>query len=97
MSSVSNTSHHRIGDAVNLLDIRGNRYVRINERLEDRQLVAVRSKAHSSYFDEAVHDREEAGGLSVEGDIGDIGETCVGVVHEPSRPLPGEPLCHHRL
>jgi hypothetical protein len=35
---------------------------------------------------------EQAGGLGVEGQRGDIGETWLGVIHEPSRPFAGEPL-----
>ena len=52
---------------MHLLDVPGNKNVRIDERLEGRQLVAVERK-RGAYFDEAVHDREQARGLSMKGE-----------------------------
>jgi hypothetical protein len=57
---------HTVGNAVDLLDIPGNGYVRIDERLEGCQLVAVRSEAYRTNFDQPVHDRVGIGGLSIE-------------------------------
>jgi hypothetical protein len=43
------SSHHRIRDAVHLLDVRGNGYVRIDELLEGGELATIQSKADGSY------------------------------------------------
>jgi hypothetical protein len=65
---------HRIRDVVHLLDVRGNGYGRIDELLEGGQFVTVEVKANGSYFDQSMHGREEAGGLSVEGEKGPLTE-----------------------
>jgi hypothetical protein len=75
---------HRVSNAVHLLDVRGNRDLRIDEPLEDGQLAAIESKAYRTDFDQPVRDREEAGGLCVEGHKSHIRETWLGVMHEPS-------------
>ena len=86
------SSHQSISDAVHSLDVRGNGYVRTDELLEGGELPAVQSNAHSPYFDQSMHNRKEAVGFGVESQKGDIGETWLCVMHEPSRPFPGEPL-----
>jgi hypothetical protein len=83
---------HVVSDAVHLLDVPGNGYVRIYELFEGGQLAAVEAKAYSSYLDEAVHNREETSRLSIEGHKSDIGETWLGVIHLSSRPFSGELL-----
>ena len=64
-----------VGDAMHLLDVRGDGDVRIDELLEGGQFATVQSKAYSSYFDQSLHDREQACGFGVEGHNSDIGET----------------------
>jgi hypothetical protein len=86
------SSHHRIGDAVYLLDVRGNRYMRIDDLLEGGELKAVEAKAYGANVDQSVNNWLEAGGFAVERQKGDVGETWLGMSHEPSRPFPGAPL-----
>src|SRR5919108_4777782 len=86
------SSHHRIGDAVNLLDVPGNGYLRVDELLEGGEFPAVQPKADSADFDQLVHDGKEAGGFGFEGQKGDLSEPLMDVMHEPSRLFPGEPL-----
>jgi hypothetical protein len=83
-------AHHLVGDAVHLLDVRGNGDVRIDELLEGGQLAAIEAKAHRTDFDQLLKNWLEAGGVGVERHKGDIGETWLGMIHEPSRPFPGE-------
>ena len=87
---------HSVSDAVHPLDVRGNGYVRIDELFESGQLTAVQSKAHGPYFDQPMHNREETSGLSIESHKGDIGETWLSMIHEPSRPFPGDAFTYHR-
>jgi hypothetical protein len=70
--------------------------MRIDELLEGGLFATVQSKAYRTDFDQPVHDREEAGGLSVKGEKGEVGETWPGIIHEPSPPFPREPLTHQR-
>jgi hypothetical protein len=79
------STDHRVSDAVHLQDVRGNGHLRIDELLKGSQVAAVEAKAHSSYFDEAVHNREEAGGLSVEGEKGEVGQMRLRISHGPRR------------
>jgi hypothetical protein len=78
------SADHRIGDTVYSLDSLRNGDFGIDQCLEGGQFSTVEAKAYGSYFDQPVHDREKASGFSVEGEKGDIGETWLGVIHEPS-------------
>jgi hypothetical protein len=51
---------HSINNAVHLLDIPGNGYVRIDELLKGGQLAAVEAKAYGANFDQPVHNWLEA-------------------------------------
>jgi hypothetical protein len=83
------SSYHVVGNAVNLLDVLGNGYLRIYELLEGGELPAVQTKAYRSYFDQTVHDGDQPSGFGIEGQKGDLGEPWLGVIHEPSRSFPG--------
>src|SRR5882724_1642860 len=79
------SSHHLVGDAVNLLDISGNRNLGIDEGLKGGQLATVQSKAYGADFDQPVHDREEGCGLSVEGEKGEVGQKRLRISYGPRR------------
>jgi hypothetical protein len=76
---------------VNLLDVRGNGYLRIDQLLKSSSLMAVEAKADCADFEQLVHHREQAGGFGVEGQKDDVGETWLAVIHKPPRPFPGDP------
>ena len=69
---------------MHLLNVRGHGYVRIDQLLTRRSLMAVQSKAHRANFDQPVHNGLEARGFGVEGHKGDIREMEMGVMHELS-------------
>jgi hypothetical protein len=77
---------HSVSDAVHLLDVRGNGYVRIDELLEGGQLPAVQTKAYGADFDQSVHHGEETSGLSIEGEKRDLREPSLVLPHGSSHP-----------
>jgi hypothetical protein len=64
---------HRISDAMNALNVWRNGYVRIDQLLKRRSLMAVEAKADRANLDQPVHNREQAGGFGVERHKGDVG------------------------
>ena len=55
------------------MDVPGSGYVRTDERVGGRELAAVQTVAHGPDFDQPVHNGEEAGYFSVEGEKRDVG------------------------
>jgi hypothetical protein len=80
---------------VNALNFWRTGYVRIDQLLKSRSLVAIEAKAHRSYLGQPMNNWLEAGGFGVERHKGDIGEPWLGVMHDSPHPnILG--LCHSR-